>query len=56
MITANDASGSSKPSSFDWTYSLSGDDYIGSCKALRIDSSKDIYAVVGEKSAAVKLG
>lgn len=47
MITASDADGSSKPTSFDWTYTMSGSDYNGSCKSLRIDSSNKIYGVVG---------
>jgi hypothetical protein len=55
QISASDASGSSAPSSFAWTYELSSDTYTGSTKSLRTDASKKIYAVVGAKSSAVKL-
>lgn len=54
-LSASDANGSTVPSSFAWTYSLTESEYIGSTKSIRIDSSEKIYAVVGSASAAVKL-
>lgn len=55
LITKSDAGGSSAPSSFSWTYSMTEADYKGSAKSIRVDSSDNIFAVVGVKSAAVKL-
>ena len=51
-IAATAISGSTAPTSVDWSYSLDSDDYTGSTKALRISSAQDgtvekIYAVVG---------
>jgi hypothetical protein len=37
-IAASNVSGSTAPTAFDWTYSLDGDDYTGSTKAVRISS------------------
>ena len=54
-ISAADAASDTKPSAFSWTYTNTGADYSGSAKAIRIDSSDNIYAVVGKKAAAIKL-
>lgn len=59
-ISASDAAGSSAPSSFDWTYSMSDSIYTGSTKSIRIQSdstyaNERIFAVVGATSSAVKL-
>ena len=54
-ISKADADGSSAPSSFAWTYTQKDEIYMGSAKAIRVDSSDNIYAVAGTKSAAIKL-
>jgi hypothetical protein len=54
-ISAADAAGSTVPSGFEWTYTNSGSDYAGSAKALRVDSSDNVFSIMGTKSAAVKL-
>lgn len=54
-LSKGDANGNTAPSTFEWTYSLTGDEYAGSTKSLRVDASDKIYAVVGQYSAAVKL-
>jgi len=54
-ISAADAAGSSAPSSFAWTYTNTDSAYTGSAKALRVDSSDNVFAIAGTKSAAIKL-
>ena len=54
-IAASDVNGSTAPSAVAWSYSLDAADYTGSTKSLQVDGSDKIYAVVGAKSAAVKL-
>lgn len=46
-ISAANAAASSAPSAFEWTYSNDSADYAGSAKAIRIDSSDNIYSVFG---------
>lgn len=53
-ISAADAGGSSAPTSFEWTYTNSEAENYGSAKALRVDSSDNVYAVIGH-GAVVKL-
>ena len=52
-ISQSDAAGSTAPTSFAWTYSLS--ESIGSTKAIRVDSSDKIFAVVGVTTNVIKL-
>ena len=54
-IKKDDVEGNTAPSAVDWSYSLDTDDYTGSTKSLRVDGSDKIYAIVGAKSAVVKL-
>ena len=54
-ISKADADGTSAPSGFTWTYSQSGTEYSGSAKALRVDSSDNIYFVAGTASAVIKI-
>jgi len=51
-ISAADAAGSSAPTAFQWIYEPA--DVIGSAKAIRVDSSDNIYTIVG-KSGVAKL-
>lgn len=55
-MSAEDAAGDSAPTSFEWSYtrSATGENDMGSAKALRIDSDDNVYAVIG-RSALVKL-
>ena len=46
-ISAEDAAGSTKPTSFEWTYTKEGESYRGSAKAMRIDSEDNIYVIMG---------
>ena len=50
-VSAADAAGTSAPSSFEWEYELTPPSdtsaYQGSAKALRVDSSDNIYAILG---------
>lgn len=55
-ISASDAASSSAPSSWEWSYDTLTDDlYTGSAKAVRIDSSDNVYGLVGSGSWLVKL-
>jgi len=58
-VSAADAAGTSAPSSFEWEYEVTPDSdsspYQGAAKALRVDSSDNIYAILGVKGAVVKL-
>ena len=54
-LDKNLADGSSAPTTFAWTYSMTDALYNGSTKAIRVDSSDKIFAVVGTASAVVKL-
>jgi len=53
-VSAADAAGSSAPSSFEWTYTCSDAENYGSAKAIRVDSSDNVFAVIGH-GAVVKL-
>ena len=53
-MSAADAGGSSAPTSFEWTYTNSDEENVGSAKALRVDSSDNVYAAIGH-GAVVKL-
>ena len=53
-VSAADAGGSSAPTSFEWTYTNSEEKHVGSAKALRVDSSDNVYAAIGH-GAVVKL-
>jgi len=53
-VSAADAAGSSAPSSFEWTYTCSDAENYGSAKAIRVDSSDNVFAVIGH-GAIVKL-
>ena len=46
-ISATDAAASTAPTAFAWTYSNAGEAYVGSAKAIRVDSADNIYAVFG---------
>jgi hypothetical protein len=53
-ISAEDAAGSTKPTSFEWTYTKEGESFRGSAKAMRIDSDDNIFLIMG-LSIVVKL-
>ena len=54
-LDKNLADGSSAPTTFVWTYSMTDAVYNGSTKAIRVGSGDKIFAVVGTASAVVKL-
>lgn len=66
-VSAADAAATSAPSSFEWTFELVPEDlnvtdlyadyykFMGSARSLRIDSSDNVYAIVGTASSMVKL-
>jgi len=45
-VSAADAAGSTTPASFAWEYTYSG--VPGSAKAMRVDSSDNVYAIGGK--------
>lgn len=53
-VSAADAAGDSAPTSFEWEWSETGEEFTGSAKTIRLDSDGNIYTVIG-KSAVVKL-
>lgn len=54
-VSKADAEGTASPRSFAWTWTTAETAYKGSAKALRIDSSDNVFVVAGTTSAVIKL-
>lgn len=54
-ISATDAAGTTAPTAFAWTYTQTDTVYAGSAKALRVDSSDNVFAIACTKSCVIKL-
>lgn len=54
-VDATDAAASTAPTSFVWEHAVTDTLYEGKAKSMRLDSSDNIYAIIGSESSVIKL-
>ena len=54
-VDATDAAGSVAPTSFVWEHTVTDAAYEGITKSMRLDSSDNIYAIIGSEPTIIKL-